>query len=401
MDAFFASVEVRDDPSLRGHPVLVGYPGKRGVVAAASYQARRFGCHSAQPMAIALRKCPQAKVVLPRHDRYVEVSQQAFEIFARYTPIVEGLSIDEAFLDLGGTERLHGPPRQLAEHLRATVRRELELTCSVGLASCKFIAKIASDQNKPDGLTEVAPGSERAFLDPLPVRKLWGVGPRTEQVLRRYGVRTVGDIARLGRATLEHELGDHGVHLHRLSLGIDDREVTPGRERKQISHENTFHDDLTTRAEIEDWLLRQATRVADRLAATGQRGRKVHIKLRDTSFTTWTRQCTLARASAQTKEIFAAAKTLVAKLDAEGVLRGRRFRLTGLGVSELIEGSEPQQLELLREPAEALEQRKGEAVQDVLSEVRRRFGGKALFPAGQVSRIPSPRDPGERDDDEA
>ncbi|HVI02424.1 MAG TPA: DNA polymerase IV [Enhygromyxa sp.] len=382
MDAFFASVEVRDDPSLRGHPVLVGYPGKRGVVAAASYEARRFGCHSAQPMTIALRKCPHAKVVMPRHDRYVEVSHAAFEIFARFTPLVEGLSIDEAFLDLGGTERLHGPARAVADRLRAVIREELSLTCSVGLASCKFIAKIASEQNKPDGLTEVAPGTEQAFLDPLLVRKLWGVGPRTEEQLRRYGVRTVGDIARLGQATLERELGEHGLHLHRLSLGIDDREVVPGRERKQISHENTFHDDLTTRAEIEDWLLRQATRVADRLAAAGQRGRKVHIKLRDTAFTTWTRQCTLERPSAQTKEIFAAAKGLVAKLEAEGLLRGRRFRLTGLGVSELIEGREPRQLELLGEPAEAVEQRKGEAVQDVLSEVRRRFGGKALFPAG-------------------
>jgi DNA polymerase-4 len=351
-------------------------------VAAASYEARRFGCHSAQPMTTALRKCPQAKVVMPRHDRYVEVSRAVFEIFARFTPLVEGLSIDEAFLDLGGTERLHGSARVIAQKIRATVHAELGLTCSVGLAGCKFIAKIASDQNKPDGLTQVEIGAEQAFLDPLPVRKLWGVGPRTEEVLRRYGVRTVGDIARLGQATLERDLGDHGLHLHRLSVGIDDREVTPGRERKQVSHENTFHDDLTTRAEIEDWLLRQATRVADRLAAAGQRGRKVQIKLRDTSFTTWTRQCTLERPSAQTMEIFAAAKGLLAKLEAEGLLRGRRFRLTGLGVGELIEGREPQQLELLGGREDQAIERKGEAVQDVLSEVRRRFGGKALFPAG-------------------
>ena len=382
MDAFFASVEVRDDPSLRGHPVLVGYPGKRGVVAAASYEARKFGCHSAQPMAVALRKCPSARGVAPRHDRYVEVSQQVFEIFARYTPLVEGLSIDEAFLDLGGTERLHGPARKVAESIRAAVRGELSLTCSVGLASCKFIAKIASDQNKPDGLTEVAAGAEQAFLDPLPIRKLWGVGAKTEALLRRYGVRTVGDIARLGQATLERELGEHGRHLHRLSLGLDDREVTPGRERKQISHENTFHDDLTTRAEIEDWLLRQATRVADRLAAAGQQGRTVHVKLRDVAFTTWTRQVTLERPTAQTMEIFAAARSIVGKLEAEGLLANRRFRLTGLGVSDLVEGRAPRQLELLGEPSEAIEQRRGEAVQDVLSEVRRRFGGKALFPAG-------------------
>jgi DNA polymerase-4 len=386
MDAFFASVEVRDNPSLRGKPVLVGYPGKRGVVAAASYEARRFGCHSAQVMTVALRKCPQAVVIEPHHDRYVEVSHAAFEIFARFTPLVEGLSIDEAFLDLSGTERLHGVPRVIGEAIRAAVQRELELTCSVGLASNKFVAKIASERNKPDGLTEVVPGSERAFLEPLPVRALWGVGPRTEQALARYGARTIGDIAALGAATLELELGDHGLHLHRLSLGLDEREVIPGRERKQISHENTFHDDLTTRAQIDDWLLQQATRVADQLHAKQLRGRKVHIKLRDTAFTTWTRQCTLEHPSADTQVLIAAAKRLVDKLEHEGLLRGRRFRLTGLGVSELLEPAapEPTQLELLGD-AGAVPQEledKGDAVQNVLSEVRKRFGGRALFPAG-------------------
>jgi DNA polymerase-4 len=387
MDAFFASVEVRDNPSLRGKPVLVGYPGKRGVVAAASYEARRFGCHSAQAMTVALRKCPQAIVIEPHHDRYVEVSHAAFEIFARFSPLVEGLSIDEAFLDLTGTERLHGSPRLIGEAIRALIHRELELTCSVGLASNKFVAKIASERNKPDGLTEVVPGGERAFLEPLPVRALWGVGPRTEQALARYGAQTIGDIAALGAATLELELGDHGLHLHRLSLGLDEREVIPGRERKQISHENTFHDDLTTRAQIDDWLLQQATRVADQLHAKQLRGRKVYIKLRDTAFTTWTRQCTLERPSADTQVLVAAAKRLVDKLEQEGLLRGRRFRLTGLGVSELIEPAapEPVQLDLLAahaNPAEPPIEEKGEAVQQVLSEVRKRFGGRALFPAG-------------------
>ncbi|PRP96443.1 DNA polymerase IV [Enhygromyxa salina] len=400
MDAFFASVEIRDDPTLRGRPVLVGFAGKRGVVAAASYEARRFGCHSAQPMAIALRKCPHAAVVAPRHERYVEVSREVFEIFSRFTPVVEGLSIDEAFLDLAGTERLHGPPRAIAVAIREAVRRELNLTCSVGLATSKFIAKIASERDKPDGLTEVPPGHERAFLAPLAIRQLWGVGPKTAQALQRLGVRTVGEIAQLGAATLEQELGEHGLHLHRLSLGLDDREVTPGRERKQISHENTFEIDLTTRAEIEEWLLRQATRVGDRLAAKQLRGRKVQIKLRDTAFTTWTRQCTLERPSAQTKAIFEAARGLLDKLDAEGLLRGRRFRLTGLGVSELVDAHEAapaRQLELVgldgglggAEPVDD-GARKAEAVQDVLSEVRRRFGGKALSPAGVSGRRKPP-----------
>lgn len=387
MDAFFASVEVRDNPALRGKPVLVGYPGKRGVVAAASYEARRFGCHSAQPMAVALRKCPTAVVIAPRHERYVEVSRAAFEIFGRFTPLVEGLSIDEAFLDLTGTERLHGPPRVAAEVLRAAIHDELSLTCSVGLAANKFVAKIASERNKPDGLTEVPAGTEQAFLAPLPVRALWGVGPRTEQSLRAHGATTIGDIANLGATTLEHELGEHGLHLHRLSLGLDDRAVEPGHERKQISHENTFHDDLLTREQIEDWLLHQATRVADRLHAKQLRGRKVHIKLRDTGFNTWTRQATLERPSAETKLIFAAACTLLDKFERDGLLRGRRFRLTGLGVSELSELEHaPEQLSLLAPTTAQLQADKGEAVQDVLAEVRRKFGGRALFPAGKDSK---------------
>nr|WP_255216343.1 DNA polymerase IV [Pseudenhygromyxa sp. WMMC2535] len=393
MDAFFASVEARDDPSLRGLPLLVGSPGKRGVVAAASYAARRFGCHSAQPMAVALRKCPQARVVRPRHGRYVEVSREVFAIFERFTPLVEGLSIDEAFLDLSGTERLHGPARRAAEQIRAAVHSELGLTCSVGIASCKFIAKIASERDKPDGLTQVPAGEERAFLEPLPVRALWGVGPRTAQTLARYGVETIGDIARLGELTLVRELGEHGRHLHALSLGIDPRPVVPGRERKQVGHENTFEDDLSTRAQIEDWMLQQATRVADRLVAKDLRGRKVQIKLRDVSFTTWTRQATLARPTRDAREIFAAARALLDKLEAEGKLEGGRFRLTGVSVGELVEGKGEgregggEQLALLglggaAQAEAAAKEQAGEAIQDVLSEVRRRFGGRALRPGG-------------------
>jgi len=402
MDAFFASIEARDDPSLRGQPLLVGGAGRRGVVAAASYEARRFGCHSAQPMSVALRKCPQAKVVSPRHDHYVAVSRGLFEIFGRFTPVVEGLSIDEAFLDMTGTQRLHGSPRYAAEAIRAQVFETLALTCSVGISSCKFVAKIASDRDKPDGLTIVPHGSERAFLEPLPVRDLWGVGPQTERALAVYGVRTVGDIARLGEGTMVHSLGEHGRHLHQLSLGIDVRPVTPGRERRQVSHENTFHDDLRTRAQIEEWFLRQSTRVADRLVAKGVVGRKVQIKLRDTDFNTWTRQCTLDEPTQIGREIFVAARMLLDKLEAEGKLRGGRFRLTGVGVSELLARSEAdahgpnhspgqgRQLELLVDidtdtdahAREVEDRERGQAVQDVLSEVRQRFGGKALFPAG-------------------
>lgn len=384
MDAFFASVEVRDDPSLRGKPVLVGYEGKRGVVAAASYEARKFGCHSAQPMTLALRKCPHAVVVHPDHARYVAASREVFAIFGEFTPLVEGLSIDEAFLDVGGTERLFGPPRAVAEAIRRRVREALRLTCSVGIASNKFVAKVASERNKPDGLTEVPPGTEREFLAPLPVRALWGVGPKTAAQLARFGVTTIGDIARLDEATLVRTLGDHGAHLRRLSLGLDEREVDTESERKQISHENTFHDDLTSRAQIEDWLLEQATRVADRLVAQGVRGRKLTVKLREAAFITWTRQCTIDPPTDQAALIFARARELLDKFD----LEGKRLRLTGVAVGELTSRA-PEQLEIpLADEHEAARARddKQEAVQGVLSEVRRKFGGKALFPAGVGTR---------------
>lgn len=386
MDAFFASVEIRDDPSLVGQPVLVGYPGKRGVVAAASYEARKYGCHSAQPMAVALRRCPDAKVIHPRHRHYVEVSSQVFAIFDRYTPLVEGLSIDEAFLDFTGTARLLGEPRDAVARLRADVRRETGLTCSAGIAAVKFVAKIASERDKPDGLTEVPPGTEREFLASLPVRDLWGVGPRTEQTLKRFGVETVGDIARLGAYTLERELGEHGRHLFALSMGEDPRRVVVGRQRKQVSHENTFHDDLTTRGQIEDWMLEQSTRVADRLVAKRLAGRKVSIKLRTSDFTTWTRQCTLPEPTQIASEIFAATRRLLDKLDGE--IDGRGFRLTGVSVGELVEVAErpAEQLDLIPESTEAVtakaDRARGQAIQGIMSEVRQRFGGKALYPAG-------------------
>lgn len=380
MDAFFASVEVRDDPSLRGKPVLVGGTGKRGVVAAASYEARRFGCRSAMPMAVALRRCPQALVLPPRFEAYSEASRRVFEVFERFSPVVEGLSIDEAFIDLAGTERLHGPARQAGETLRAAVFECTRLTCSVGISAVKFIAKIASAMNKPDGLTEVAPGRELDFLHPLPVAKLWGVGPKTEQRLREHGIRTIGDVARLGEATLESWFGEAGRQLHRLSHAIDPRAVEPGRGRKSISHEDTFGTDVVTAAQIRERLLDQATRVADRLVSKGLAGRKVAIKIRDVDFKTESRQCTLDPPTQQAKVIHAAACRLLEELD----VRGRRFRLTGVGVGELVPASQPRQLELLSEapePTTPLKREQGQELQGVLSAVRQRFGDKALFPA--------------------
>lgn len=297
MDAFYASVEVRDAPQLRGQPVLVGGRGRRGVVAAASYEARTFGCHSAQPMAVALRRCPHAVVISPRFDVYTEVSAQVFEVFDTFSPLVEGLSIDEAFLDMRGSEKLLGPPRQAADALRAKVREVTGgLTCSVGISSVKFISKIASAMHKPDGVTEVAAGTELDFLAPLPIAKLWGVGPRTQERLAELGVKFVADLRSFDQHALVHRFGEHGAHLHALAHAIDPRAVMPGRERKSISHEDTYHDDLDP-TQLRSKLLSQATRVADRLVRKRLRGRRVQLKIRDTDFHTQTRQCMLDRKS--------------------------------------------------------------------------------------------------------
>ena len=374
MDAFFASVEVRDDPRLRGKPVLVGGVGKRGVVAAASYEARRFGCRSAQPMVHALRMCPQAVVVSPRHDAYVEVSRQVFAIFERFSPLVEGLSIDEAFIDLSGTERLWGAPRRAAEAIRAAVRAETALTCSVGISTVKFIAKIASGMHKPDGLTEVPAGGELEFLTPLAIDALWGVGPRTQERLERRGIHTVGDLRRLGERALIKEFGAHGQHLYQLSSGIDAREVIPDRVARSISHEDTYAEDIFGLEALRLHLLSQATRVADRLVAQGLRARCVHLKIRDGAFVTETRQCTLTRATDEYREIYAAACRLLATVETEG----RGFRLTGVGVAGFESQQDAVQLDLL---APATGPPRGPALQAVLSAVRERFGHQALFPA--------------------
>jgi DNA polymerase-4 len=373
MDAFFASVEVRDDPHLRGKPVLVGGAGARGVVAAASYEARKFGCHSAQPMVQALRLCPQAVVIPPRHDVYLAVSREVFEVFGRYSPLVEGLSIDEAFIDLAGTERLHGAPRQAAEAIRADVRAETGLTCSVGIARVKFLAKIASGMQKPDGLTEIPAGGELEFLAPLPIGALWGVGPRTQQKLEQRGIRTVGDLRAQPEAALARWFGEHGVHLHRLSRAIDERAVVPDRAAKSIGHEDTYAVDVVGVEALRRHLLSQATRVADRLVAQELRARTIHLKIRDNAFVTETRQCTLARATDDHREIHAAACRLLDAVETEG----RRFRLTGVSVAGFEAPPAAVQLDLLA-PAEAP---RGEAVQAVLSSIRERFGHQALYPA--------------------
>ncbi|MHC4140834.1 MAG: DNA polymerase IV, partial [Planctomycetota bacterium] len=265
MDAFFASIEQLDHPELRGRPVLVGGEGRRGVVAAASYEARAFGCHSAQPMAVAKRNCPQAVVVPPHGRRYRDVSRRVFEILESFTPLVEPLSIDEAFLDVMGSRRLHGMPRQIAETIKRRVRDELGVTASVGVAPNKFLAKLASDMDKPDGLTVIEPDRIEQTLQGLPISRMWGVGPATERRLRDLGVETFGDLRRYPPEALESCLGVHARRITELARGLDHREVVPDRRAKSISQEQTFGFDLQEPQAVRDVLRGQVEQVGWRL----------------------------------------------------------------------------------------------------------------------------------------
>ena len=329
-DAFYTSVEQRDNPKFRGKPVVVGgSPEGRGVVASASYEARRFGIRSAMPMRTALQRCPQAIRVQPRFDRYQQVSGQVMDIFHKITPLVEPLSLDEAFLDVTESVTLGRPPGSVAADLRQRVWTELGLTISVGVATSKSVAKIASDVNKPDGLTIVPPGSERGFLAPLGVDKLWGVGPKTAARLAEEGVHTIGDLASKPETWWAGNFGSTGPHLRRLALGEDDREVVVQRERKSVSAETTLAQD-TSEPEVLFGLIDQLSqRVARHLAGSDLRGRTVKVKLRLADFTTFTRQSTLAEPVESPDAIARAAGELLRR----ELQPDRLFRLVGVGVS--------------------------------------------------------------------
>jgi len=339
LDAFYASVEQLDRPELRGKPVLVGGPPEaRGVVAAASYEARRFGVHSAMPMSRALRLCPQAVRVSPRFDRYGEVSRQVMDIYRSVTPLVEPLSLDEAFLDVTDRISRYGGPEALARHLKAEVKQATGLTVSVGVASNKSVAKIASDRGKPDGLVAVPPGQEPSFLEPLPVRALWGVGPKAEAVLDAAGIRTLGQLARADPLQLESLFGSRAPLLQRLAQGIDERPVETHYERKSVGAETTFPRDLPDGPELRGQLARIAAEVALRLAKGGLKARTVSIKLRYADFRTITRQASRIEATCDLGTIQNTAAALLAKT----ARPGDRFRLLGIHCSSLAGGDEEQ-----------------------------------------------------------
>ncbi|MCC6644086.1 MAG: DNA polymerase IV [Polyangiaceae bacterium] len=371
MDAFFASVEVRDDPSLAGRPVIVGGASRRGVVAAASYEARRFGVRSAMSMVEALTRCPRAVVVPPRHARYAEVSRRVFEVFLGYTPLVEGLSLDEAFLDVGASRALFGGGVEIAERIRRDIRAETGLTASAGVARSKFVAKIASDINKPDGITAV-PEDVARFLSPLPIERMWGVGAKTAPKLHALGLRTFGDLQRCDPATLQRRLGAWGARIAALSRGDDDRPVVPDRDAKSVGSEETFELDLSGADEILEALIPHAERVAARLLRAGRAGRTVSLKLKHHDHRVISRQTTLAEAASDAGTLIDAARAMLARLS----LGGARFRLVGLSVSELAAPGEQPALFPDAGRARRLE------VERALLGINERFGDGAVFRAG-------------------
>jgi len=384
MDAFYAAIEQRDDPRLRGKPVIVGGDQPRQVVATASYEARRFGVHSAMPGVRARQLCPHGIFVAPRVDVYMAVSAQVTAVFARYTDAIEPLSLDEAFLDVSGSTALFGDGTAIAAAIKRDVRAATELSVSVGVAANKFVAKVASDLQKPDGLVVVAPGTERAFLAPLPVGKLWGVGPVTQERLERAGLRTIGDVQRHSREQLVAAFGESfGEHLHALSNGLDVRAVEPHRTAKSIGHELTFERDLQTAEQAREVLLQLAEGVGRRLRQHGLRAGTVKLKLRHPDFTTLLRQRKVEPTHDDLALYGAACDLLAACWPGHP-----RIRLLGVTAAALSSVSAPAQGSLFATPP-----RKSDRLLAAMDAIRDRHGEDAVR-HGLDRRRSSPWGPG-------
>lgn len=374
LDAFYASVEQLDHPELRGKPVIVGGLGPRGVVSTASYEARKFGVHSAMPMAQARRLCPQAGYLPPRMSRYRVASRQIFAIFHRYTPLVEGLSLDEAFLDLSASLRLFGAAAAIAKRIREDILRETGLSAAVGVAPNKFLAKLGSELAKPGGIQLIEREKIRRVLDPLPVKQLWGVGPKTAARLRQSGLLTIGQIRRLSLPELQKILGQQAPNFHALAHGEDDRPVTPEQQTRSISHEETFDKDIGNREYLMAVLQAQSEKVARRLRHADLTARCVTVKLRDGRFNTITRSRTLNHPSAETRLLYYQARRLFsAWWRQEG---GRPLRLLGVGVSQLQRTTKTAKGDLIAASPR---------LDRTLDEIHQRFGKQGVgFARGQL-----------------
>ena len=390
MDAFYASVEIRDNPSLSGLPVCVGGPAEqRGVIAAASYKAREFGVHSAMPTAEALRLCPNLVLLPCDFERYTQASREVMAIFRSYTPLVEPLSLDEAFLDVSGCERLFGSAQEIGFKIKREILRDTGLVASVGVAPSKFLAKLASDLSKPDGFRVIEAHEVRAVLDPLPVSKIYGVGPRTALRLEALGVRTVADLARRSREEVAREFGATGVWIHDLAQGIDTRRVTPRREEKSHGMERTFPEDVGDREELRKFLLEFCEEVAFGLRDKGLRGRTVTLKARYANFTTLTRTKTLEHATNLGPRIYSVARELLERIP-PGPLR-----LVGVQVSQLSDVRAPVQEKLFSDveltdkgPAPRANDTRNrmERVTEGLDKLRRKYAQRVVVPASLLGR---------------
>jgi DNA polymerase-4 len=368
MDAFFASVEEREHPELVGLPVVVGGPSKsRGVVAAANYEARKFGVFSAMPMSQASRLCPDLRILPVNMPLYVQVSQQIHEIFYRYTPEIEPLSLDEAFLDVSGSLKLFGSAAEIARRIKADIKRELRLVVSAGIAPNKFVAKIASDFDKPDGFVVVEAEDMQAFLDPLPVKRIWGVGKKTELQLNNYGITTIKDLRQQSPRWLMDRFGKQGDHIYRLANGQDKREVISDAKAKSISSENTFMEDISDKETLIAYLSHLTEQVAARLREKDRKGKTVNIKIRFHDFTTITRSKTLPESTNQTQQIWQAAKNLFNTAMAETSSGRVAVRLLGVGVSGFSSDS-VHQGDLFSEES------KHDDLDEVTDEINQRFG---------------------------
>jgi len=382
MDAFFAAIEQHDHPQWRGRPLVVGADPKggrgRGVVSTCSYEARRYGIHSAMPISRAFQLCPTAVYVLPRGSRYTEVSRQVMKILGDFSPDVEPISIDEAFIDITSTKKLHGSAEALAREIKFQVTDITGLTCSIGIAPNKFIAKIASDLRKPDGLVTVEPEGVTAFLAPLEINRLWGVGLKTAPLLQSLGIHTIGDLARYSQQQLIEQFGASGLHFWRLANGLDDRPVGEDAEAKSMSRETTFERDIFDEAEMRNTLFALCDDLAYDMRRCGWRGRTVTLKIRLADFSTFTRSQSFLQATGRSEEIFQRAAELFASFERNG----QAVRLLGVAMSHLEQGEG--QMDLFANDDESAAK-----MDRVMDEVRKKFGVNAI---GRASLLKSRRD---------
>ena len=375
MDAFYASVEMLDDPTLRGTPLIVGGLGGRGVVAAASYEVRKYGVHSAMPMREALRRCPHAVCVRPRFDRYQAISRTVFEVFHEFTPIVQGLSLDEAFLDVTQSQAALGPAAAIAAAIKRRIVERTGLTASVGVAPNKLVAKIASDLRKPDGLVIVTADEVTALLDPLPVHRLFGIGNKTAPQLERIGVRTLADLRQCSDAVLRPIFGRYAAQTRARAAGIDERPVIADWDEKRISAEETFDVDLTEPARMHAELAQLTDRMASRLRSQGWLAETVVVKIRRKDFRTYTRQCPIRPATQDTRPLAVAAARLLDEWREEQPTAA--VRLLGVGASDLTRAP---QLDLFAMPASQRDQHLDAAIDGI----RAKFGSDALSRASSL-----------------